>query len=123
MTRPHYSLNAWKESMGLVCMVYRVSHSFPREEIYGLTSQIRRSAISVPSNLAEGAARQGYKEFDRFINIAKGSLSELDTQLHIAVSLGYLNSDSQVFIQIDKVSSLLAGLQKSLMKRMKLTNK
>src|SRR3990172_4088398 len=87
--RPHYNLDAWKEAMALVKSVYQLTQIFPKEEIYGLTSQIRRAAVSVPSNLADGAARTGKSEFARFLSIARGSLSELETQLLIAADLGY----------------------------------
>jgi four helix bundle protein len=115
-TRPHYKLDAWKEAMALVTEVYQRSSLFPREEIYGLTSQIRRSAVSIPSNMAEGAARLGSREFVRFLNIAKGSLSELETQLLIAVSLKYLQSDDSIFNKLDRVSRLITGLQKNLLR-------
>ena len=95
--RPHYKLEAWKEAMTLVTLAYRVSQSFPKEEIYGLTSQIPRTAVSVPSNIAEGAARHGSKEFAQFLSIAMGSISELETQVLIACDLGYLDGDSPIF--------------------------
>jgi len=85
--RPHYNLTAWKESMALVKAVYLASQSFPKEEIYGLTSQMRRAAVSVPSNLAEGAARSGQREFAHFLSIARGSLSELETNCSLLLSL------------------------------------
>jgi len=112
--RPHYRLDAWKESMALVKAIYETTRGFPREEVYGLTQQIRRAAVSVPSNLAEGAARTSRKEFSQFISIAKGSLSELETQLLIAADLQYIDRDSLIFPQVEKVSRLLAGLHKSL---------
>jgi len=96
--------------MELVKTVYKVTQGFPKEEIFGLTSQMRRAAVSIPSNLAEGAARNSQKEFIQFLGIAKGSLSELETQLLISAELGYLPQEHQIF---DRVSRLLAGLQKS----------
>ena len=81
--------------------------------IYGLTSQLRRSALSVPSNIAEGAARQSSKEFAQFLSISMGSISELETQLLIAADLGYLNKDSLIFENLERVSKLLTGLHKS----------
>ena len=110
--RPHHNLDAWKEAMALVRAVYQVSQSFPKEEIYGLTSQIRRAAVSVPSNLAEGAARTGQREFSQFLSIARGSLSELETQLLIAAELGYLIQPHPVFTLLDRVSKLITGLHK-----------
>ena len=112
--RPHYRLDAWKESMALVKAVYEITRDFPREEVYGLSQQMRRAAVSVPSNLAEGAARTSRKEFAQFISIAKGSLSELETQLLIAADLQYIDRGSLIFPQVEKVSRLLAGLHKSL---------
>ena len=86
----HYDLDVWKEAMRLVRELYRVTSEFPDHEQFSLTSQIRRSAISVPSKIAEGAGRGGRVELTRFLVIARGSLSELDTQLWIARDLGYL---------------------------------
>lgn len=112
--RPHYRLDAWKESMVLVKAVYETTKNFPREEVYGLTQQMRRAAVSVPSNLAEGAARTSRREFAQFISIAKGSLSELETQLLIAADLQYIDRENLIFPQLEKASRLLAGLHKSL---------
>jgi four helix bundle protein len=111
--RPHYKLEAWKEAMALVSAVYRVTQEFPKDEIFGLTAQLRRAAVSVPSNIAEGAARHGSKEFAQFLNIATGSLSEMETQLLIAVNLGYLPEDASVFTLLEQVSRLVNGLWKS----------
>lgn len=100
--------------MDLVRAVYLVSRGFPKEESYGLTAQIRRSAVSIPSNIAEGAARSGKRQFGQFLGVAKGSLSELETQLLIASQLGYLQPDHEIFEQMEHVSSLLSGLHRSL---------
>ncbi|WP_205589293.1 four helix bundle protein [Mesonia aquimarina] len=99
----HKDLTLWKESMDLVEDVYRISKAFPNEELYGLTSQIRRSAVSVPSNIAEGAGRKGKKEFCRFLYIALGSLSELETQFEIAIRLNYLAEVTQVDLVSDRI--------------------
>jgi len=88
--RKHHELQVWQEAMALVKEIYRITASFPKEEVYALTSQMRRAAVSIPSNIAEGAARNGDKEFLQFLAIARGSLSELETQLLIANDLGYL---------------------------------
>ncbi len=111
--RGHHKLEAWKVSRLLVKHVYVLTQAFPKEEMFGLTSQIRRSAVSVPSNIAEGAARTGDKEFAQFLNVARGSLSELETQLLIASDLGYIDSNDPVFNVLDQVSRLLTGLHKS----------
>ncbi len=116
MARPHYRLKAWKIAMALVKAVYEVTRNFPKEEIYGLTAQMRRAAVSVPSNLAEGAARTGQREFAQFLNVASGSLSELETQLLIAVDLGYLEQGHSILVQMDEVSALLFGLRRSISK-------
>lgn len=110
--RPHYRLRAWSEAIALVKDIYLVTQAFPKEETYGLTTQTRRSAISIPSNLAEGAARSGRREFAQFLSIAKGSISELETQLIIAVELGYLDNEHSVFAAIERVSRLVTGLHK-----------
>jgi len=111
--RPHYKLEAWKEAMALVTAIYQVIQEFPKDEVFGLTSQLRRAAISVPSNLGEGAARHGPKEFAQFLNIAIGSISEIETQLLIAVNLGYLTDSASVFTLLEQVSKLVNGLWKS----------
>ena len=110
--RPHYNLEAWKEAMGLVTETYRVTQGFPREELYGLSSQLRRAAVSIPSNIAEGAARRGSKEFPQFLNIATASISALETQLLIAVNLGYLPENAPAFGLLERTSKLVTGLQK-----------
>ena len=83
-------LVAWQKAIELVTAVYRVTRTFPREEMYGLTSQLRRAAVSIPSNIAEGQARYSHHEFQHFLRTARGSLAEVETQLVIARNLGYL---------------------------------
>jgi len=82
----------WQKSMDLTKLVYQITYSLPKDEIYGLTSQIRRSAVSIPSNIAEGRGRNSNKEFIRFLQISLGSLYELQTQLELAVSFNYVNN-------------------------------
>ena len=94
--QPHRKLIVWQKSMEFVREIYRVSASFPKSEEYGLSSQMRRAAVSIPSNMAEGAARKGKKEFIQFINIAQGSISELDTQLELAYMLDYIDAGIHV---------------------------
>ncbi len=110
--RPHYNLVAWKEAMALVTAVYRLTRTFPKEKVYGLTAQMRRAAVSISSNLAEGAARSGQKEFAHFLSIARGSLSELETQLLISTDLGRMEREHPVFSSVDRVSRLITGLHK-----------
>ena len=100
MEKPHKKLDAWKLSMDLVTDIYRITDNFPREEQYILTGQIRSAAISIPSNIAEGAARQTRKEFLNYLHITQGSLSELDTQLELARRLGYL--DEKTWRNLDR---------------------
>jgi len=110
MARKHHSLEVWKKSVNLVTEIYKVTDTYPEQEVYGLTSQIRRSAISVPSNIAEGAARTGRKEFLKYLSIARGSLSELETQMIISKNLGYINDNHQITHLIEEVFGLLGGL-------------
>ncbi len=112
MQRPHKKLDVWQESMALATHLYQVTENFPKAEIYGLTSQMRRAAVSIPSNIAEGAARASSKEFAQFLNIAGGSLSELDTQLEIAGNLKYLSNDEKQVLdqKIGSIAQKLAGL-------------
>ena len=114
MKRKHHELVAWQVSVELVKHVYRVSDTFPSHELYGLTGQIRRAAVSVPSNIAEGAARATKKEFAHFLVVARASLSEIDTQLTIASQLGYLDKDEEVQQTLDRVFGLIGGLLNSL---------
>ena len=115
--RGHKKLDVYKESMRLVKAIYEATASFPNSELYGLTNQIRRCAVSVPSNIAEGAARSGDREFLKFLYIARGSLSELETQLAIAKELGFLTRDDALSLQIEKIFGLLGGLINSLKRR------
>ncbi len=111
MVKDHRNLLAWEESIALVKMVYQITATFPKEEIYGLVSQMRRAAVSIPSNIAEGAARGGTKEFIQFLFIARGSLSELETQMLIAKELGIITShEESVTEKIDRIFKLLSGL-------------
>ncbi len=114
MKRGHKDLRAWQSAMLLVEEIYGLTSTFPKEEMFGLTSQMRRAAISVPSNLAEGSARNGTKELLHFLGIATGSLAELDTQLELAARLGYCAEVSGVQSRLDEVSALTLALMKSL---------
>jgi len=119
MDKPHKKLEVWKQSMDLVIEVYQATEKFPAKEAYGLTNQIRRAAVSVPSNIAEGAARQTKKEFINFLHIAQGSLSELDTQLELAHRLGYLNEKSRANFdgRMEQIDKMLTGLMRHLSKQ------
>ena len=115
--RPHEGLEVWREAMTLVEAIYACSARFPDAERFGLTSQIRRAAVSVPSNIAEGAARRSTPEFQRFLSIARGSLSELDTQLQIAVRLNYVDVTPAIDALIDLVFAKITALMNVIAKR------
>lgn len=107
--RTHKDLDVWNKSMDLVFDLYNMTRDFPKEEVYGLTSQIRRSAVSISSNIAEGAARSSKREFIQFLYISLGSIAELETQLLLAKRLKYLSSDI-VFHEVDKIRQMILGL-------------
>ena len=111
--RGHRDLVVWQKSMAFVTEIYRVTRSFPRDELYGLSSQIRRAAVSVPSNLAEGHGRNSRREFHQFIGQARGSLVELETQLEIAQNLGYLSgpASAQLLSKASEIARMLNGLK------------
>lgn len=117
--KPHKKLDAWKEAIAFVEAVYSATNNFPRSELYGLTAQMRRAAVSVPSNIAEGAADRTGKQFTNFLSMALGSLNELDTQLVIASRIGYLDQEAfnDLSNRIDRVTSLVYGLRKSTKKQ------
>jgi four helix bundle protein len=110
--RSYKDLLAWQKSMDLVTAVYRASQGFPKEEIFGLVSQIRRSAVSMPSNIAEGHARTSRKEFQYFLSNARGSLAQLETQLTIAHQLAYIDEAgiNQLLDRVGEVGRILNGL-------------
>ena len=112
-TSGYRDLRAWQEAMKLVVMVYHVTSRFPREEIYGLTAQVRRSVVSVPSNIAEGAARNSAREFRHFLGVSAGSLAEVETQLELATRLNYAQREPEIALQAQKVGMLLEGLRRS----------
>lgn len=107
---------AWQASMDLVEDVYRLTRLFPREEVYGLTAQVRRAVVSVPSNIAEGQGRRSERDFLNFLRMAYGSLREVETQILIAQRLGYVDKDKgdALLEQASKVGRLLHGLMRSL---------
>jgi four helix bundle protein len=117
--RPHEKLEAWSAAMDFVVEVYRSTETFPKEEKFGLTSQIRRAAVSVPANIAEGAARQSDKEFIHFLSNAQGSASELETELIIAYRLEYLTQSrfDELQSMLDKIGRLITGLSRHLKRR------
>lgn len=120
MQRGHKSLDVWKESVELCVSIYRATARFPKTEDFGLTSQMRRASVSIPSNIAEGAGRGATKEFIQFLKIASGSLSELDTQLEIALKLGYISESQKDIIDpiMESIAAKLAGLLRNLRSRL-----
>jgi four helix bundle protein len=122
--KKYSELIAWQKAMDLVESVYKAPASFPREEIYGLTSQVRRAAVSVPSNIAEGQGRKSTMEFLHHLSIAYGSLTETETQLLIAGRLAYLEQKKvdHLIEQTNEVGRLLNGLSNSLSAKQRTTN-
>ena len=116
--RKHHDLLVWQEAIALVQDIYTLTSRFPSEEMYALTSQMRRAAISIPSNIAEGAARTSKKEFMQFLSISRGSLSELETQVLLAHKIGYLPDNKAISEKIETIFSLLGGLMKSIKGKM-----
>jgi four helix bundle protein len=112
----HRDLQVWQKAIQLVMEVYRASKGFPADERFGLTQQIRRAAVSIPSNIAEGKGRGSTNDFIRFLNIANGSLTEVDTQLVIARELEYIDEETLTRLerQASEVGRMLTGLRRSL---------
>ncbi len=102
--------------MAFVKHVYQATETFPKSEKYGLSSQMRRAAVSIPSNLAEGAARKGKKEFKQYLNIAQGSISEIDTQIELSFILNFIGKDlyDDLMDELNTISKMLFGLSRSL---------
>jgi four helix bundle protein len=111
--RTHKDLEVWKQAMALAKGIYELTRDFPKEETYGLVSQIRRAAVSIPSNLAEGAARNSNKEFIQYLYVSLGSLAELETQLLLSKDLGYAQNE-EINERVERVRKLLLGLIKYL---------
>lgn len=113
--KTYRDLIVWKKAYIFTIEVYRATQQFPKEEMYGLTSQIRRATVSITSNIAEGFGRSGAKEKDQFYAFAHGSLYEVESQLFISKGIGYLtdNEHDKLLLQIEEVSRLLQGLRKA----------
>lgn len=111
----HRNLEAWKESIKFVTEIYEITKTFPKEELWGLTSQIRRAAVSIPSNIAEGCGRTSSKETVRFMDITLGSIAEVETQLIIAKNLEYIDSN-ELIDKLSKINALVQGIKKYLSK-------
>jgi four helix bundle protein len=116
--KTHKDLNVWKEAMDLTAAIYLLTRSFPKEELYGLVAQMRRAAVSVPSNIAEGAARNSPREFIQFLYISLSSLAELETQFLLSKRLGFVEN-SKIDGDIERIRKMLFGLIKNLRTRSK----
>ncbi|MBS1813892.1 MAG: four helix bundle protein [Acidobacteria bacterium] len=112
MGKAFRDLLVWRKSMDLAAAVYRMTETFPKSELYGLTSQMRRASISIPSNIAEGCARSSRRDFRQFVLIAKGSNFELQTQILLAIKLGFANNDSARKVErgAHEIAKMLNGL-------------
>lgn len=119
VVRSYRDLIVWQKAFDLVAEIYKHTQRFPREEVYGLISQLRRAAVSVPSNIAEGHSRVSTGEFRQFLGHAQGSLVEIETQLLIADRLGYIDSQAtaKVLRHTDEIGRMLTGLLRSLPER------
>jgi four helix bundle protein len=117
--KSYRELIVWQKAMDLAESVYKLTSGFPREEIYGLTSQVRRSAVSIASNIAEGQGRSSTRDFLNFLSIARGSLCEMETQVLLAERLGYVqgHDGSGILNQAAEVGRLINGLANSLTRR------
>jgi four helix bundle protein len=119
MGRSYRELVAWRKAMNFVVAIYGATQTFPFEERYGLTNQLRRAAVSVPSNIAEGQARFSQKEFHHFLSIARGSMAEIETQLFLAKDLQYLSASKSAMLlaTADELGRILNGLIASIKSR------
>ena len=117
--RPHQRLDLWKRSIEFVVAIYCLTDQFPHEEKFGLTSQLRRAAVSVAANIAEGAAKTSTKDFRRYLSNSQGSTSEIETELMIALRLNYLDeADFRILSKdLDDVGRMITGLSRSLQRR------
>ena len=117
--RPHEKLDVWKKSIDLVVALYQATERFPQEEKFGLTSQLRRAAVSIAANIAEGAARKTSKEFGYFLSNSQGSTSEVETELLIAYRLHYLPEQTfrSLTAALDEISRMLTGLARHVQRR------
>ena len=116
--RTHRDLDVWKKSIDLVTSIYKFTADYPKDEMYGLTSQIRRCAVSIPSNISEGSARTTKKDFSHFLAIALGSVAELETQLIISKNLNYLPDSvlNELMSELISIRRMTLGLRKSINK-------
>ena len=115
--KSYKELLIWQKGIKIVVLVYKLTKDFPKDEIYALTSQLKRASVSVPSNIAEGFGRQTDKSFNHFLNIARGSLNEIETQLIIARELGFITDDNlitEIMSLIEEESKMINSFAKNL---------
>jgi four helix bundle protein len=112
--KTHHDLDVWKKSIDFVTSVYKITESYPKTEIYGLTNQIRRAVVSIPSNIAEGAGRTSLKEFAQFLSIALGSVAEVETQLIVSRNLNYIHDQSfeELISELVSIRKMIIGLKR-----------
>jgi four helix bundle protein len=117
--KPHRNLMAWKKTMDFAVTIYEITRNFPQEELYALTSQLRRAAVSAPSNISEGAAGRTRQQFTNYLSNAIGSLNEIDTQLELALRLGYVTAADYDRLRqaLDECLALTYGLRKSIARK------
>lgn len=108
--KSHKDLTVWQKSIDFVTEIYKITDEFPRQEAFGLQGQMRRAAISIPSNISEGASRNSKKEFIQFLYIALGSASEIETQIIVAQKIGYFQDVEKVLLNIEDIKKMLNGL-------------
>jgi four helix bundle protein len=116
MVKTHRDLQIWQKSMDLVTQVYKAVEDFPDFEKFGLTSQIRRAAVSIPANIAEGFGRKSQKEFGRFLNISMGSLFELQTELEVSFNLGFIGEDlfKELYSNTREIERMMSSFKRTL---------
>ena len=114
--RTHKDLNVWKKALNFVTTIYSITDNFPKSEKFGLTNQIRRASVSIPSNIAEGSARNHNKEFIQFLYISLSSAAEVDTQLRISENLKFIDHDKskELLDELESISKMLQGLLRSI---------
>jgi four helix bundle protein len=117
--RPHENLDVWKKAIDFVVELYKATDRFPKDERFGLTSQLRRAAVSIPANIAEGAGRKSHKEFAHFLSNSQGSASEVETELLISSRLNYVEESSYQALRssLDEIGRMLTGLCQHLEKK------
>ena len=123
-TSDYKELQVWQKAMDLVVEIYKISKLLPKEEVYGISDQLRRSAVSIPSNIAEGQSRNSAKEFIQFLSIARGSLAELETQLLICIKVNMLSEDNIADAQniITEIGKMIKGLMNKLNSKLTTNN-